>query len=385
MSKGKYGSFEISEEQRKRQEEERKRRQEEERRLQEEARKREIERRRREEIAAEKERIALAKRFRELASTIRQQQVNPETEKRRQERKKPDLSIKMQEQVRVMKEQLAAFPSSWSDYFAERLKKVQEVIQKVEAGGFDPYHYHQLKEAARKLAALTATGGTELETLFCRVKKVRETCEELLIEMEIVTENAPLDEHRRRGQTIIFALNSLLQESHPDTMEPRLDDLNYECRRLWEEYTRSQEEEQMRHFLLQNVQEVLEEMGYRVLQMDSPSPNLLYFRTPGRGLVEMNFGPEQSFDINYVLPGCDTLPAEEISAAEIIADCQSWCRDYDDFIQKLSQRSVYLQEKGRLEPGEGGFKEVIIPERFFAEEEELSGYWSKGKEKGRRL
>lgn len=385
MSKGKYGSFEISEEQRKRQEEERKRRQEEERRLREEARKREIERRRREEIAAEKERIALAKRFRELASTIRQQQVNPETEKRRQERKKPDLSIKMQEQVRVMKEQLAAFPSSWSDYFAERLKKVQEVIQKVEAGGFDPYHYHQLKEAARKLAALTATGGTELETLFCRVKKVRETCEELLIEMEIVTENAPLDEHRRRGQTIIFALNSLLQESHPDTMEPRLDDLNYECRRLWEEYTRSQEEEQMRHFLLQNVQEVLEEMGYRVLQMDSPSPNLLYFRTPGRGLVEMNFGPEQSFDINYVLPGCDTLPAEEISAAEIIADCQSWCRDYDDFIQKLSQRSVYLQEKGRLEPGEGGFKEVIIPERFFAEEEELSGYWSKGKEKGRRL
>lgn len=385
MSKGKYGYFEISEEERKRLEEERKRRQEEERRRREEARRREIERRRREEVAAEKERIALAKSFREMALTLQQQQSSPKPKNQRPEREKPDLSQMMREQVQLMKEQLAVFPELWSDYFAARLKVVQWVIHKVEASGFDAFHYHQLKEAGRNLASLAATGEAEIETIFSRVRKVKETCNQLLIEMEIVAENAPMDEHRRQALTIMVAFNSLLQESHPDMMEPRLEDLNRESRSLWERYIRSHEAEQRRHFLIHNVQEVLEEMGYRVLQMAPPSPDLLYFRTPGPGLVEMKFGPEQSFDVNYVLPKSDTLSAGELSSAEIIDDCRSWCRDYDHFIQNLSQRSVFTHEKGRLEPEEGKFKEVTVPDTFFQEEEESFGYWSIGDERDRSL
>jgi len=392
MSAGKYSVVEISEVERRRQQEEERKKQEEERRRLEEARKKEIERRRKEEVAAEKERIALAKRFQEMA-TINQFEKNQSSKNRQSESKKSDLSKEMSEQVNLMKKQLSAFPELLSDYFADRLQGIKDIMQKAEKGGFNSYHYNQLKEASRKLAILSGTVEKELEDMFQRINEKRKECEQIIIDMDMVAGNAPLDEHRRRARTIITALNSLLRESRLEYMDTSLKNLRFESLNLWEEYVRSRESDQMRRYLMQNIKDVFAEIGYQVMQIDIASPNFdakdqasenpLYFRTPGKGLVKMSLGSDQAFAANYMLPIRSATIGSDISQAEAVADCRNWCLDYDYLRGELLNRNILLQEKSRIEAGEASIKEVIVPEAFFETDESL--VYRSEEEKRRRL
>ncbi|MCW3488665.1 hypothetical protein [Dethiobacter alkaliphilus] len=379
MSKGKYGEVEISPEQRKRLEEERMRRQEEERRRLEEQRKREIEQRRREEIAAQKGRIALARRFREDTSLFQRRPVSGKSRSGRTESKASDLSAEMKEIATVMKANLHNFPESWRAYFTDDLEKVQRVLDEVEQCNYDPYYYPRLKESARAMARLAATAEEKIEAVFRRMKEDRQACESLLANMEIVAENSPQPEQRRRANTIIHALEPLWQTSGPDTATKHLHHLKKEGQNLWFEYDQLMAAKQVRSFVAQNVGEVLAELGYKVLEKSSQpqadtgtEEELLYFYAPQKGMVEVNLGSNLSFAASYIVPKRSGSVRTDGSVRELTEGCRRWCSDYNEFINRLAKRDVNVQNMTRLDPDEGDFKEVVFPEPFF-EEEDFAG------------
>lgn len=359
MSSSVYSSYRISERERQRLEKERRQKLEEERkRLKEEKRKRMI--------AEEKERIEIIKRFREAASTLQatSRELNRITEAPPQintnDKEQKELNKFMKETIQSIKRQLKNVPPEWSRVFHNDLAQISQTVAEIERHSCDPYYLHQLKWVQRNLIRLISEDHKKIEAL----EKALQEIDELIIQMEIVKNNAIIEEHRRDARLLINVLSDLTRLVNPDYVSDRLPELKNKAAQLYEDFEETQTRNKTRRFVLQNVREVLLEMGYEVLGAEIPGdnaqPTYLTFKTPDSEITKMFMGLDNSIFAEFAHLAGKNKNGGSISREVLIFKCRRWCEDYNLLQKKLMERDININDKWHTVPEEGRFEAIYV-------------------------
>ncbi len=383
MSKDSLGSYILSEAQKKRLEKERIRRQEEERLRLEELRRKEIERKQQEEVRAQKNRINVIKEFKEISSALQQKKhvvrENKLKEQSSQE-KYPNKSAEMQEVSKLMKKQLQALSSDpeWRQILKEEISKVEDVLYEVETDEFDPFHWQRLKWAQRSLNKLMIETPRMVEEFAVQLKQARELTDRLLANLQLVEKQAVFNSHKRLAIELISQLDYLASNEDPQVLIKVFPKKQAEVHNLLDEFNKVQERDQARHFVMENVREVLTGMGYR--NIDIPSlkktsfeemePIVLHFVNPELGAVEIACGLDHSIHAEFIhlKSAGDNSSHGDLTKEEYIYRGEQWCRDYDLMIGSLSERDISFKEHWRTPPAQGSYRELVVSEELLEKE-----------------
>lgn len=380
MSKDSYAQYLIRQRQRKRLEKERQRRLEEERRRQEEIQKERAQLRRREEIRSEKERLAVVNNLRALSSSLQQREKNisndiPEHGYSRY------IANKMREIMGAIDVGLQAFHGTPGLVFAPQLEEIKHRIAEIKQGGYDPFYYQSLKWLERDLNKLIAGAPQIMQNLYAQAEEAKGEIDELLVRLQVVNTRAILDSHRQRADSLIATLEGLALENNPQKLVEELPRLVSCVQRLWADFAQVEERDQTRSFVLQNVREVLEEMGYQALDLGATGENAapakgqgsleLIFRTPEQGAIQVVCGLDNSLQAEFISlkSAADTCPRGKESALDSLYQCEKWCQDYDHLQSELARRDIMLKEHWRIAPTDEDYRQVIVPEEFIGQDQ----------------
>ncbi|NLP18554.1 MAG: hypothetical protein GX376_05585 [Firmicutes bacterium] len=381
MSKDSYAQYLIREKERKRLEKERLQRLEEERRRQEKIRKKMVQLRRQEEIRREKERLAVIDSLRALGASLQQKKpvvsepIPPTSGSR-------DIANRMREMMGAIDVQLQALQNDFSLVFASQLEEITQRVAEIKQDNYDPFYYQSLQWLQRDLRRLVVTAPRVMEELYEEAELAKREIDELLVQLQLVNTRSILESQRQRSADLISNLESLLRENNPKKIISCLPQIHKDIQGLWRDFTAVEERDQVRSYVLQNVREVLEAMGYQALDgVDSgedtpqqgPAPLSLLFRAPESGAVELTCGLDNSLHAEFVnIKGADDTPIERQGATmDQRYRCEKWCQDYDRLQNELAQRDILLQEHWRIAPTEEGYREVIVPEEFIEEDRDV--------------
>ncbi|OPY55841.1 MAG: hypothetical protein A4E55_02429 [Pelotomaculum sp. PtaU1.Bin035] len=354
MSSTVYSGYRISERERRRLEEERKRKLEEERkRLEEEKRKRKIK--------EGKEHIEIIKRFREVASSIQSTSYKISKNNGAPVQASPYGSEKkdparfMEETVQSIKEQLENIPTELSNILRKELDQIKQAIADIERHGYDPYFFHQLKWVQRNLLMIISEAHKKFEILEVALQKI----EDLIIHMEIVENNSIIDENKQNAKNMICALNDLKRFEDTDYVLEHLPELKNKAKQLYEDFEKVQKRDKTRRFVLQNIREVLTEMGYEVISENVPTgdarPAFLMLTTPGRETTKIELGLDNSILAQFAHLAGQNNNYSTSSREVLLSKCYQWCEDYNILQKKLMDKDINITDKWRIDPEEGRF------------------------------
>jgi hypothetical protein len=207
---------------------------------------------------------------------------------------------------------------------------------------------------------LTSEAQKKIEALERALREI----DELTIQMEIMKNNAILEEHKRAAGSLINALNELARVVDPDYVADRLPLLKKEAGQLYEDFEETQTRDQTRRFVLKNIQEVLVEMGYDVLSAqvpgDNAQPAYLTLKTPDNEIARIGFGLDNSVFAEFAHLARDNGSGGAALREVLISKCRRWCEDYDLMQKNLVARDVILSDKWRTAPEEGRYEAIYV-------------------------
>ena len=381
MSRDSYAQYLIRKEEEKRLEEERLRKLKEERRRQEEIQKIKAQLRRREEINREKERLALIDKLQTLGATLGQKKPTPVADILPSALDR-DVSARMREMVRAITVQLETLEEELDLVFAPQLEVMRQRIKEIKADNYDPFYYQSLQWLERDLNKLRAGAARALKKLYEEAEEEREGIDELLIQLRVIKKRSILDSQGERAGDLIAVLETLAREGNPRKIVTDLPQIHKEVQDLWRDFNDVETRDIRRSYVLQNVREVLEAMGYQALDgVDGgedtphrgPAPLSLLFRAPESGAVELTCGLDNSLHAEFVnIRGPDDIPIERQEATvDQRYQCEKWCQDYDRLQNELAQRDILIQEYWRIEPTGEDHREVLVPAEFSTGAEDM--------------
>ena len=390
MSRANYSQYLLEEQIKKKLEEERKRLLEEERRRQEEARRKEMELRRLREIEAGKERLKLMREFRDKASSVSKKSAKVQKRPVSPVSKTPvdnyvqDPVREINELTQKMKRDLENIPPEWEGLLSSEISKIKQLVRTVEDQGHDPVYYQQVKWANRDLEQLKTEAPQKIEDFSNKAAKAREDIDELAVQLQVVQAKGVLADHREKAARMIRTLDELSQENHPDKLVSHLSHFDQEVNELYQEFEMAQEKDQERRHVLQNAQEVLESLGYQVMDLESTSnadkrldgtqPLSLQFLSPEKALIRIDVGLDNAIYSEYLhlKKKGESGYADRSNTFAMEHRCQQWCKDYDYLLHQLSLKNIKMDEKWRESSAPENHQVIEVSEDFLRQFEIVS-------------
>ena len=389
MSSATYSDYSLSRREKRRLEEERMRQQEEERRRQERLRR---EKRRQAEITAEQERLDTIDRFREMASVLAQT-TKPVKNKSDEHigsvsgHRTEKQVEKMEGLTKKIQDQIDEFPSRWRELFGSEMDKILQTVTQVEQKNYDTFYYQRLKWANMELQQIIKTAPEKVEALHRRVEQAVKTIDELVIQLEVVRAQAVLEVHTNAASSLINVLEGLPREKDPHILLTKLDELQQKTKNLYQQFEVAQTRDQERQLVMQNIQEVLLDLGYEIIDPafiyeENPGnvrENLsFHFRTPERGVVRLVCGLDSAIYSEFMQlkaageSGANIISETDGPEESLIHQCEQWCRDYDYLVEELSQRDIHIEQRWR-EPPEGRTYQVLqVSDEYLKDDRNIS-------------
>ncbi len=381
MSKETYGSYILSEMQRSRLEKERKTRLEEERLRIEAERRKVTERRRKEEVKAQKERIAALRSFNEKADRfkLKETRINDPTVAAT----KTDHPDELQRITGIMKAQLQSFPREWLSLLSPEIIKHKLLLAEVESECFDRFHSRRLYWAQRELNELLAKAPALVEEIYSRAAEVVTMTETLLAKLKVAERNTFFKAQQVDAASLIAALEALLKLDDKRRLVDDFTVLKSKAISLLMDFEEVQKLDQGRRFVMSQVCEVLNEMGYRTASMPGEDekarfteidPLKIFFSTPENRAMEMAFGLDESIHGEFLESTDNSAGLQGIKTGEdnFVFDCEQFCQDYSYLLKSLAQKGIIVNEKWRVPPSDLVDSNLNVSDKLPGEEEQFT-------------
>lgn len=413
MSQSIYGRVYISPAEQRRLERERQRRLEEERRRQEEERKRQEEEKRKAEIAAEKERLEKERRIlgdadsrrrsllrgrleqmqraafsrsnretfgtveweaitqriesasvEELQSLIKEIEMLEQTPRAKSthNNKTEDKTIPdtvTSEEIQLHIKSALLFSQNLAEVYGKLcendVREIQSTLQVLttDRSGNNTYISSIVKGVEDRLRMLSKEMGRLVTLRKQKVEKEREEIIKLLSKLEVIVKSSISEENKRPARTLIALLEHAVALDNPEEISNERDKMQSEVFKLWKSFGDHQHNSDEQGFIMNNVTEVLKEMGYEVvipphreLQILS-SPLYVNYLIPGGQEIQIGFsqtGDLVAEVIQYVDEDT-SKPASDATVKVLKSQTERWCSDYRQMIDVLSARGLTLETK----------------------------------------
>ena len=377
MSGSDYVRYTISEKRRRQLEKEQRKLEEKKRREEEEKRRKEAEERRKRQVEEARQLREEIKRLREIgwrrnktATHVKSQMkgvssavsIQPERE-----------TIK--ETVKKIRESLKTIPERLRAYLSESLKGIEKKVGAAEEGDYNAMHGEAVRLAWERLNEIL--GG--LDKYAEEWERLREDfnarIEELAISLNAVLGLEPEKDLREEAESLLERIKRLQEEDDIVSHGNDVSELEKACSEFLVRFHNAMIKKEEREFLMNSVREVLDEMGYQVLELPPdqmagiPGATGAFFLTPDREAVRVTIGADNGMQFQLFRLVTEGKEEEASTREEMIDKCRNWCEDYSKVLEAIKEKGFQVEEEWNIQPEDMEYQDLTVSQLPASEEE----------------
>lgn len=235
------------------------------------------------------------------------------------------------------------------------LNKIKEKIS-----GNYAYFENVLKWLHIRLKESVKKGEDKLESMEKEFDVLSKKVVELLTDIEIIT-TSPLLPDKDKALDLKTALENALLDRNINKIKGVIITITSELKTLYNQYLEIEKLNDERQYIIENVQNILTEMGYNVSRFpyqtskNPQAPLHTEFNIPGGEAVRLGFSTDKSLFAEVFHPESEKLT----NKSDFKKQEKKWCEDYSIMLEKLKNKGFVCQEKWRRDFTDGEIEEMI--------------------------
>lgn len=278
--------------------------------------------------------------------------------------------------VSEIKKIIESFPDSYKVYFKDKIDPAVVLLTEVEQGGYQPAYFSKLHSINQSVLMLLEEAPAIVDQIENDFYLAGERLDALNVALRTIKEEAVLSKHKKRAIDLLRNIEKLYTIADKREALRKLEVIQTETLELVRIFEKAQERDQVRRYVMNNVKDILEEMGYQHFTpqggiMHSGAEEVsednlsVYFITPENGGLRIDSNLNKSLDAEFfeVITGDPLSPDRITDNDALVRSATKWCVDFERMADALKELGIELVENrsARKDPDDGSFIEMYLP------------------------